>query len=62
MTGKCYETDDCVFIVNQLQVYKYLANDSVPLDILAGEDNKIVYVYNRKNTRKLYDLWCKREL
>lgn len=62
VTGKCYETDDCVFIVNQLQVYKYLANDSVPLDILAGEDNKIVYVYNRKNTRKLYDLWCKREL
>ena len=62
VTGKCYETDDCVFIVNQLQVYKYLANDSVPLDILAGEDNKIFYFYNRKNTRKLYDLWCKREL
>ena len=62
VTGKCYETDECVFIVNPLQVYKYLINDAVPLDILAGEDNKIVYVYNRKSTRDLYDRWCKREL
>ena len=62
VTGKCYETDECVFIVNPLQVYKYLINDAAPLDILAGEDNKIVYVYNRKSTRDLYDRWCKREL
>ena len=62
VTGKCYETDECVFIVNPLQVYKYIINDAIPLDILAGEDNKIVYVYNRKSTRDLYDRWCKREL
>ena len=62
VTGKCYETDECVFIVNPLQVYKYLINDAVPLAILAGEDNKIVYVYNRKLTHDLYDRWCKREL
>ena len=62
VTGKCYETDECVFIVNPLQVYKYLINDAAPLDILAGEDNKIVYVYNRKLTHDLYDRWCKREL
>ena len=62
ITGKCYETDECVYIVNPLQVYKYLINDAVPLDILAGEDNKIVYVYNRKLTHDLYDRWCKREL
>ena len=62
VTGKCYETNECVYIVNPLQVYKYLINDAVPLDILAGEDNKIVYVYNRKLTHDLYDRWCKREL
>ena len=62
VTGKCYETDECIFIVNPLQAYKYLLNDAVPLDILAGEDNRIVYVYNRKRTRDLYDRWCKREL
>ena len=62
VTGKCYETDECVFIVNPLQVYKYLINGAVPLDIMAGEDNKIVYAYNRASTHKLYDAWCKREL
>lgn len=62
VTGKCYETDECVFIVNPLQAYKYIFNNAVPLDILAGEDNKIVYVYNRKQTHDLYDRWCKREL
>ena len=62
VTGKCYETEECVFIVNPLQVYKYLINDAVPLDILAGEDNKIVYVYDKKTTYPLYDKWCKREL
>ena len=62
VTSKCYETDECVFIVNPLQVYKYLINGAVPLDILAGEDNKIVYVYDKSKTYKLYDLWCKREL
>lgn len=62
ITGKCYETDECVFIINPLQVYKYLINDAIPLDIKAGEDNKIVYVFHKANTYKLYDAWCKREL
>ena len=62
VTGKCYETDECVFIVNPLQVYKYLLNDLAPIDVLPGEDNKIVFVYNRQESRDLYDKWCKREL
>ena len=62
VTGKCYETTECVYIVNTLQVYKYLLNDLAPIDVLPGEDNKIVYVYNRKLTHDLYDRWCKREL
>lgn len=62
ITGKCYETDDCVFLVNTLQVYKYLVNGAVPLDILAGEDNKLVFVYDKAKSYKLYDAWCKREL
>ena len=62
VTGKCYETKECVYIVNPLQVYKYLLNDLPPLDVLPGEDNKIVFVYNRQESRDLYDKWCKREL
>ena len=62
VTGKCYETTECVYIVNTLQVYKYLLNDLAPIDVLPGEDNKIVFVYNRQESRDLYDKWCKREL
>lgn len=62
VTGKCYETEECVYIVNPLQVYKYLSNDLAPLDILPGEDNKLVFVYSRNNSKFLYDKWCKREL
>ena len=62
VTGKCYETDECVFIVNPLQVYKYLINDAVPLDILAAQDNKIVYVYTRTLTHDLYYRDSKRYL
>lgn len=62
VTGKIYETDDCVFILNPLQVWKYLMNDAKLLDVSPGEDKKLVYVFNRKDTYHLYDLWCKREL
>ena len=62
VTGKYYNPTDCVFIVNPLQVYKYLENGSAPLDILAGEDNKLVFAYDKAKTHKLYELWCKREL
>ena len=62
VTGKCYETNECVYIVNPLQVYKYLINDAVPLDNQAGKDNKIDNVYNRKQNHDLYDRWSKQEL
>ena len=62
VTGKYYDPKECVFIINQLQVYKYIDNEAYPLDVIAGEDNKLVFVYDRAKTYKLYDLWCKREL
>lgn len=62
ITGKYYDTNATVSILNPLQIWKYLYNDAVPLDILAGEDNKICVVFSRAETRDLYDKWCKREL
>ena len=62
ITGKCYDTDSSVYIVNPLQIWKYLANDAIPLDILPGEDNKLVVVFDKHDTYQLYDAWCKREL
>jgi len=37
-------------------------NNAVLLDVLPGENEKIVYVFDRKDTYNLYDLWCKRKL
>lgn len=62
VTGKCYDPKECVFILNPLQVYKYLVNNAEILDVLPGEDNKLVYCFSRENTKKLYDAWCKHEL
>lgn len=62
VTGKCYDTDSCVYILNPLQIYKYIANDADLKDILCGFDNKLVYVFDRNDTKKIYDAWCKHEL
>lgn len=62
VTGKIYETDDCVYIVNALQVYKYLANDAELLDVKCGFDNKLAFVFDKEKSYPLYDKWCKREL
>ena len=40
VTGKCYETDECVFIVNPLQVYKYLINGYKGIKLIDFEDEK----------------------
>lgn len=62
VTGKTYDPVECVHLVNPLQVYKYLQNNAELLDIFCGNDNKLIYVFNRKDTYDLYDKWCKREL
>lgn len=62
ITGKIYNQKDCVYILNTLQVYKYLLNNAELLDVVLGEDNKLCFVFNRKDTYHLYDKWCKREL
>lgn len=62
ITGKTYDTEECVHIVNLLQVYKYISHHAEVLDIFCGDDNKLIYVFNKKDTYELYDKWCKREL
>lgn len=62
VTRKTYNPEECVNIVNTKQVYKYLENHAELLDVFCGEDEKIIFVFNRKDTYELYDKWCKREL
>lgn len=62
ITGKVYEAEDCVFIINALQTFKYLENGAELVDLTCGENNKLVFVFFRDKTYDLYDKWCKHEL
>lgn len=66
-TGKKYYPSDVVRLVNIKQVIAYLKNGAELLDVYPSFDNKngspiLVYIFNRKDTTALYDLWCKHEL
>lgn len=62
ITGQIYDTDRCVYILNTLQVYRYLAHDAKLLDVVLGENEKLCFVFNKQDTYELYDAWCKHTL
>ena len=61
-TGKIYEEQDSVYIVNPVQAYEYLNHDAVLYDIFPGRDRRIVFVFNKTEVQPLYDAWCNYEL
>lgn len=66
-TGKTYCPSAVVRIVNYKQSAAYMANGAELLDIYASKDFKtgsplLVYIFDRKSTAALYDLWCRHEL
>ncbi len=56
-----YSTEDTVKIVNTRQAGLYIKNN-VPLADLFWSKNALVFVFNREESKEVYDLWCKREL
>lgn len=66
-TGKTYSPADVVRIINYKQSAAYMAHGAELLDIYTSKDFKtgdplLVFIFNRKETTLLYDLWCKHEL
>ena len=66
-TGKSYDTNSVVILVNMTQLAAYMANGVELLDIYASRDFKtnkpiLVGIVDRKASQKYYDLWCKHEL
>lgn len=62
ISGKEYDPEKCVFILNSLQVYKYIDNGAELIDVICGNNQKLAFVFNRKDTFDLYDKWCDRKL
>lgn len=56
-----YEIKDTVRIVNTRQAGLYIKNNVPLLDLFWSKDT-LVFVFNREQSKKAYDLWCQHEL
>lgn len=69
VTGKKYDyfSKDVIRIVNIYQAMAYLSNGAEVIDIYTSQDKDtkkpiLIFVFNRNDTKPLFDLWCKHEL
>lgn len=60
LTDEFYDDENSIKIPNQLQVYKYLINKLKPIDVIYTD--RLVFVFNRAESKPYFDKWCKREL
>lgn len=52
-----------VKIINPTQMKIYVKNGVKPIDIYYNKyEDKIIYVFTKRETKRLYDLWNKRLL
>ncbi len=49
-----------IYIVNLAQAQAYIKAGLQPIRVEA--DNRLVFVFDRKATKPLFDKWCKHEL
>ena len=66
-SGKEYYASEAIRISNPLQAASYWENGLEPLDIYPTRNPEtrkpvIVFVFNRVQSKPLFDLWCKKEL
>lgn len=66
ITGEYYYLFESVRILNLKQVTAYIDHGVMPLDIYTSKDNDgkpvLVFLFDREETKEVYDLWCKHEL
>lgn len=56
-----YEIEDTVRIVNTLQAGLYIKHNVSLVDLFWSKDT-LVFVFNKNDSKNVYDLWCKHEL
>ena len=66
-SGKWYYASEAIRILDPFQATLYWSNGIEPLDIYPSrnyETNKplLVFVFNRSETKEVFDKWCKHEL
>lgn len=65
-TGKQYNPNSSVRILNMQQAAAYLDYGITLLDLYTSKDKNgktiLVFVFDREESKNAYDLWCKHEL
>lgn len=61
VTDRVYQSDEMVYLVNPVQIAKYMNQGATLYDLLSIDD-KLVGAFSRKETRMLYKRWQNREI
>ena len=66
-TGKTYDPNKAVRILNMQQAAGYMDYGIKLLDLYTSKDIKtgrsiLVFIFDREESKEAYDLWCKHEL
>ena len=59
--NKEYNEIECIRIVNTKQAGLYIKHKIIPKDIYWDKET-LVFVFNKNDTKLVYDLWCRHEL
>ena len=66
-TGKTYEPNKMVRILNMQQAAAYMENGIELIDLYSSRDIKtgrpiLVFIFDKEKSKNAYDLWCRHEL
>lgn len=62
ITGRTFNIFNIVRIKNIKQAVRYCKNGVYPVDMEFGENDSLIFIFDRDETKDVYDLWCKYEL
>ena len=60
ITNELYDKNDCVFFKNPVQSAFYFENGVMPVDIFPEENGKWVWVFWKKDHKKMIEIWDNR--
>lgn len=65
-TGREYETKKVIRILNAQQAAAYIKHGVELLDLWLSKDKDgkpiLVFIFDREESKEVYDMWCKHEL
>lgn len=62
LTNITYTMSNCVRILNPVQVSAYIRHGAKLIDLVIGNENKLVFIFDKASTAYLYALWMIHEL